>query len=51
VPVLLAAVKATSLFILGDPMEQAGSWMLLLVCFDLIHWSLCGLLFGRVVED
>jgi heme exporter protein B len=51
VPVLLAAVKATSLFILGDPMEQAGSWMLLLLCFDLIHWSLCGLLFGRVVED
>jgi heme exporter protein B len=51
VPVLLASVKATSLFILGDPMEQAGSWMLLLVCFDLIHWSLCGLLFGRVVED
>jgi heme exporter protein B len=51
VPVLLAAVKATSLFILGDPMEQAGSWLLLLVCFDLIHWPLCGLLFGRVVED
>jgi heme exporter protein B len=51
VPVLLAAVKATSLFILGDPMGQAGSWLLLLVCFDLIHWSLCGLLFGRVVED
>jgi len=51
VPVLLAAVKATMLFILGDPMGQAGSWMLLLVCFDLIHWALCGLLFGRVVED
>jgi heme exporter protein B len=51
VPVLLAAVKATSLLILGDPMGQAGSWLLLLVCFDLIQWSLCGLLFGRVVED
>jgi hypothetical protein len=44
-------VKATSLLILGDPMGQAGSWLLLLVCFDLIQWSLCGLLFGRVVED
>jgi len=51
VPVLLAAVKATSLLILGDPMEQARSWALLLVAFDAIHWSLCGLLFGRVVED
>jgi heme exporter protein B len=51
VPVLLAAVKATSLLILGDPMGQLGSWAILLVCFDLIYWSLCGLLFGRVVED
>jgi heme exporter protein B len=51
VPVLLASVKASSLVILGDPMGQQGSWMLLLVAFDLIHWSLCGLLFGRVVED
>ena len=52
VPVLLAAVKATSLLILGDPMGQ-------LAVLDaaarlrstLIYWSLCGLLFGRVVED
>jgi heme exporter protein B len=51
VPVLLAAVKATSLIVLGDPMGQVRSWSLLLLCFDLIHWSLCGLLFGRVVED
>jgi heme exporter protein B len=51
VPVLLASVKASSLVILGDPMDQARSWSLLLVAFNLIHWSLCGLLFGRVVED
>lgn len=51
VPVLLAAVKASSLLILGDPMGQVGSWALLLVSFDAIHWSLCGLLFGRVLED
>lgn len=51
VPVLLSAVKATSLLILGDPMEQIRSWTLLLLCFDLVHWSLGGLLFGRVVED
>ena len=51
VPVLLSAVKATSLILLGDPMGQVRSWSLLLACFDLIHWSLCGLLFGRVVED
>lgn len=51
VPVLLAAVKVTSLHILGDPMGQARSWTLLLAAFDSIHWSLCGLLFSRVVED
>jgi heme exporter protein B len=51
VPVLVAAVKASSLLILGDPMGQMPSWALLLVAFDAIHWSLCGLLFGRVVED
>jgi heme exporter protein B len=51
VPVLIAAVKATSLLMLGDPMGQVQAWVVLLVGFDAIHWSLCGLLFGRVVED
>jgi heme exporter protein B len=51
VPVLLASVKATSLVILGDPMGQAGSWVGLLFAFNAIYWSLCGLLFGRVVEE
>ncbi len=51
VPVLLSAVKATSLLILGDPMGQVRDWVLLLLSFDAIHWSLCGFLFDRVVED
>ena len=51
VPALLASVKATSLVILGDPMRQGGSWISLLGAFVAIYWSLCGLLFGRVVEE
>jgi heme exporter protein B len=51
VPVLLAAVKATALLILGDPMVQLRAWVALLLVFDLLHWTLGGLLFGRVVED
>ena len=51
VPALLAAVKATSLVILGDPMRNLSSWVLLLASFDAIYWALCGLLYGRVVED
>lgn len=51
VPALLASVKATSFAVLGDPMAQSGSWIALLAAFDLIYWSLCGLLYGRVVEE
>jgi len=51
VPALLASVKATSLVILGDPMQTLRSWMVLLFAFDAIYWSLCGLLYPRVVED
>lgn len=51
VPALLASVKATSLVILGDPMETLGSWLMLLGAFDAIYWALCGLLYSRVVED
>lgn len=51
VPALLSSVKATSLVILGDPMESLRSWILLLTAFDAIYWALCGLLYERVVED
>ena len=51
VPALLASVKATSLVILGDPMDEAKSWIGLLCAFDLIYWSLCGLLYPRVIEE
>ena len=51
VPALLASVNATSLIILGDPMGQSSAWIKLLIAFDAIYWSLCGLLFGRVVEE
>ena len=51
VPVLLSAVKSTALLLTGDPMGQLRSWLLLLASFDAIYWSLCGLLFDRVVEE
>lgn len=51
VPALLASVKATSLVLQGDPMDQLDSWLALLVAFDVIYWSLGFLLFPRVVED
>lgn len=51
VPALLASVKATSFAILGDPMQQSNNWLALLGAFDLIYWSLCGLLYEKVVEE
>lgn len=51
VPVLVAAVKGTSLVLGGDPMGQLGSWLALLGCFDLVYWALCPLLFGRILEQ
>ncbi len=51
VPVLFASVKAISLTLSGDPMDQIGSWTQLLIGFDVIYWILCGLLFRHVVEE
>lgn len=51
IPSLLAAVKATSLIVEGDPMAQLGSWSGLLVGFNVVYWVLGSLLFGRVIEE
>ncbi len=51
VPALLAAVKATTLVLQGDPMGQLTSWVGLLSAFNLIYWGLGLALFPRVVED
>lgn len=51
VPALLAAVKATTLVLQGDPMDQLDSWLVLLAAFDVIYWGLGFVLFPKVVED
>jgi heme exporter protein B len=51
VPALLAAAKGTTLVFEGDPMGQSGAWLALLGAFNALHWSLSGLLFGRILED
>ena len=51
VPLLLAAVKSFDLVLRGDPMDQLDSWTLFLIAFDVIYWSLCGLLSSFVLEE
>ncbi len=51
VPVLMGSVKAMALVLSGDPLEQLGSWTVLLAAFAVIYWSLCGLLFPYAIEE
>jgi len=51
VPVLLGSVKAMDLVLGGDAMDQLGSWTILLLSFDIIYWSLCGVLFPHALEE
>ncbi len=51
VPALLGAVKATEVVMAGDPMGRASSWIGLIIAFDAIYWSLCGLLYPLLLED
>lgn len=51
VPALLACTRATTLVLTGDPMDQLPAWLSLLTAFNLIFWSLCALLFGRLLEE
>lgn len=51
IPGLLASVKATAVILEGDVMNQLGSWVGLLVAFNVLYWSLGFALFPRVIED
>ena len=50
-PVLLAAVRATTSIISGDPIETWSSWPQILVMVDLIYLVLCFVTFGFVIEE
>jgi len=51
VPVLISAVKATTLVFSGDAMEEMHSWMSLLWSMNVIYWTLGFVLFPRILED
>jgi heme exporter protein B len=50
VPPLLAAVKATALLMQGDPFFELAPWLQMLAGFNVLYWTLCAGLFGRVVD-
>jgi len=51
VPVLIACVKGSGLCLSGDAMGQSSSLLTVVATFDLIYWSVCGLLFGKVIDE
>ncbi len=51
VPVILGAVGATDAFLTGDPLGRAGTWMRLLVGYDVILFVVCVWIFPVVLEE
>jgi len=51
VPDLLGAVNATTLLVEGDPMGRLGSWVRMLISFDIIFFVVCTWIFPIVVEE
>jgi heme exporter protein B len=50
-PLLLAAVKATAAALAGDPFGELGSWLQLLVAFDVIMIVAGAATYGYLLED
>jgi heme exporter protein B len=50
-PVFIAAVKASSGFLQGIPMEEISPWLNLLVVYDLIFTAVAFMVFDYVVEE
>jgi heme exporter protein B len=51
IPAMMAAARGTALVFEGDAMGDSILWLQLLGGFNVVHWSLSGLLYGRIVED
>jgi heme exporter protein B len=51
IPVVIAAVKASTLALHGDPMGEYGSWMRLLAAADVLFVTVCARAFEYVLED
>jgi heme exporter protein B len=51
VPLLVASVAATAAILAGDPMGDAGSWIRLLIIFDVIFGIAALFAFEHVIEE
>jgi heme exporter protein B len=51
IPVLIAAVKASGVYLTGDDTSNIGAWLNLLVVYDVIFTAIAFMVFDYVVEE
>jgi heme exporter protein B len=51
IPVLIAAVKASSGFLQGIPMADIWPWLNLLIVYDIIFTAVAFMVFDYIVEE
>lgn len=51
IPVLIATIKSTTLLLSADLMQDALSWIQLLIAFNLIYWLMGTCLFAFVLNE
>jgi heme exporter protein B len=51
IPVLIAAVKASTGFLQGAPMSEITPWLNLLIVYDLVFTSVAFMVFDYIVEE
>jgi heme exporter protein B len=51
IPLLVAAVAATTALLQGDPMDYSGAWTRLLVVYDVIFLAASFIAFEHVIEE
>lgn len=51
IPLLLAAVRASTILLQGGSPGELGTWLLLLACFDLLFTAVAVLVFDKIIEE
>lgn len=51
IPLLLAAVRATTILLMGGSVEELTTWLLMLVGFDLMFAAIGVLVFDKIIEE
>lgn len=51
IPLLLAAVRATTILLMGGSVDELTTWLLMLVGFDLMFAAIGVLVFDKIIEE